>query len=437
MKQLSIFLLLAFTIGIGVKASAQSHDTLKVMVYNLLNYRNNSSFCTTTNNNPTTKENALELIIDHTLPDVFVACEMGASPNGINAFTLLNSALNQNGRSNYNMANYTTTNGSSLTNMLYYNSNKLALESQTTIQKGLNNIDLVRLVDIYTLYYKDPNLAQHGDTTYMHFIAAHLKAGNTTANRNERAEATEAVMAYLDTINATGNYFFMGDFNVYSPSEPGFLDLVVYNADPSLNFFDPVNRVGNWSNNSAYADVHTQSTRTGGGCAAGGGMDDRFDFILASDEVINNSDKVEYISNTYWALGQDGNRFNGNINSPTNNSVPFYIANALYDMSDHLPVMMDLRVTLPATNSINESRAKIDFYFNNPIQDLLKIQFKEGKEVVDLLEIIDISGKVLKRISVNGNSKIEINIEELSRGTYFIRVGSKSEIQLIKKLIKI
>jgi hypothetical protein len=423
--------LLAFGTNLGF---SQNTDTLKVMVYNLLNYRSTTGQCSNTNNNPTTKENALEIIIDHTLPDVFVACEMGASPNGINAFTLMNSSLNKKGRSYYNMANYSTTNGSNLTNMLYYNSNKLVLESQTAVVKGLNNIDLVRLVDIYTLYYKDPNLAQHGDTTYMHFIAAHLKAGNTTADRNERAEATEAVMAYLDTINATGNYFFMGDFNLYSPTEPAFLDMVNYTPDLSIDFDDPANRVGNWSNNSSYADIHTQSTRTSGGCAAGGGMDDRFDFILTSDAVLNNTDKVEYIPNTYWALGQDGNRFNGTIKSPTNNSVPFYVANALYDLSDHLPVMMDIKVTLPSSNNVVE-HSEIPVYYNNPVTDILTLDFKQSEaENIDL-SIIDMAGRLVKKIQIN--NKVDVDVSFLNGGTYFMKFSSKSKNYRIEKLIKI
>ena len=423
--------------NLSYNLKAQSFDTLKVMTYNLLNYRNTTNQCNNTNNNPTTKENALEIIIDHTLPDVFVACELGGSPNGFNAFTLLNSSFNQNGRSYYNMANYTITSGSSLTNMLYYNSNKLGLESQTTIQKGLNNIDLVRLIDIYTMYYKDPNLAQHGDTTYLHFIGAHLKAGNTTADRNERAEATEAVMAYLDTINATGNYFFMGDLNVYRASEPAFLDLVFYTPDPGLNFFDPVNRVGTWTNNSIYADVHTQSTRTSGGCAAGGGMDDRFDFILASDEVINNTDKVEYIANTYEALGQDGNRFNGTIKNPTNNSVPFFVANALFDLSDHLPVMMDLKVTLPAANNISGQEFNFDVEYNNPVTDKLVLSINDNSVAIKSIELVDMSGKVLKAALVVNKNRIEINTAEFSRGTYFLRLSSTEGLKSVKKLIKI
>ncbi|MCB0802011.1 MAG: T9SS type A sorting domain-containing protein [Flavobacteriales bacterium] len=432
----SIFLLtlIFFT---SQPVQAQSKDTVKIMSYNVLSYRNFTSYCTSSNNSTSTKENALEIIIDYTLPDILAVCEMGSSPNGINAFHLMNNALNKNGRSYFQMANYTVTGNSSLTNMLYFNSNKFGLIAQNQITHSINNVQLVRLIDEYILYYKDSNLAQHRDTTYFHFLVAHLKAGNTGGDRTERGLATEAVMAYLDTINATGNYFIMGDFNLYAPNEPAFLDLIAYNPDPSLNFQDPVNRIGNWSNNSSYADVHTQSTRTSGGCGSSGGMDDRFDFILCSDEVINNSDKVRYIPNTYWALGQDGNRFNGNINSPTNNSVPNYVANALYDMSDHLPVLMDLEVTLPATNGIEVMNNNMEVYFNNPIQNTLVINFKSSLNAIKSIEILDFSGKVVHRVEQDLKQGISVDFSGKQKGVYFLKINKQNGSKHIDKLIKI
>lgn len=405
------------------------------MVYNLLNYRNTTNQCNNNNNSPATKENALEIIVDHTLPDVLVCNEVGDSPNGFNAFTLMNSALNKNGKSFYRMANYTN-NFSSITNMLYYNSNKLVLEKQNTITRDLNNVNLVRLIDIYTLYYNDNNLALHNDTTRLHIIAAHLKAGNTTADRNERALATEAVMAYLDTINASGNYFFMGDLNVYRATEPSFLDLVAYSADPSLNFYDPANAVGSWSNNSSFAAVHTQSTRTSGnGCASGGGMDDRFDFILASDEVMNDSDKVVYIPGTYKALGQDGNRFNQSINSPTNNSAPFFVINALRDLSDHLPVMMDVKVTLPNATALKPIPFEALFKMNNIAQEQLQIETL-GAVRIRQLQILNVKGQIIETKMVTSDV-MQIEISHLPKGQYFVKVVTQNNQQFVEKLIKI
>lgn len=409
---------------------AQSKDSLRIMTYNVMYYRQYTSFCTSTNNNPTTKENALEIIVDYSLPDVLLCNEIAGHSSGLNAFTLMNSALNQNGRSYYQMANPT---GNYLVNMLYFNSNKLALYAQDIISNEIGGPSLVRPIDIYTLYYKDPNLAQHQDTTFLHFVAAHLKAGSTSADEQERGRATEAVMAYLDTINATGNYFFMGDLNLYNSNEPAFQDLVNY-IDSNLRFRDPVNISGNWGG-SQYAILHTQSTHTSGACFSGGGMDDRFDFILASDEVMNNSDKVRYLPNSYWALGQDGMRYNGTIKSPTNNSVPFFVANALYDLSDHLPVQLDVEISLPSATGITEEKT-FDIKYTNPVKNNLSLQLINNNSR-QKLEIIDLSGRVLRETEIFANQRINLDISNLSRGTYFIRIISPGQKQMIKKLIKI
>ena len=107
--------------------------------------------------------------------------------------------------------------------------------------------------------------------------------------------------------------------------------------------FDPIDRIGNWHNNSSFSDVHTQSPRTtsfGGG--ANGGMDDRFDWLFVSESILDNQSRMVYIDDSYTAFGNDGNHFNDAINSGNNFSVSEQIADALHDASDHLPVYMDV-----------------------------------------------------------------------------------------------
>jgi len=97
--------------------------------------------------------------------------------------------------------------------------------------------------------------------------------------------------------------------------------------------------------------VHTQSTRSSESieCGATGGLDDRFDFILVSDNVLSDADSVQYIPGTYWAFGNDTLHYNVSINEnpPANISVPDSVLSAIYYMSDHLPVVMDVVVTYP------------------------------------------------------------------------------------------
>jgi hypothetical protein len=267
-------------------------------------------------------------------------------------------------------------------------------------------------------------------------MVAHLKAGSGNAEELERGRATEAVMATLDSMNATGNYIFAGDLNLYSSSEPAYQDLTNY-IKPNLRFFDPINVSGTWHNSAARAFTHTQSTHTSGGCFAGGGMDDRFDFLLASDEIINNTDKVRYIPNTYEALGQDGLRFNGSINIPTNNSVPTLISTALYNMSDHLPVLMDLEINLPMITGLAKINAIKKLKFRNPTNGDLLIDLSNQSEKIKAIEIIDINGRVVVSKDYISNNYVQFDLSNISRGTYFIRTISNSFQQSVEKLIKI
>jgi len=427
--------LLSFSLILFLSASklrAQNKDTLRVMCYNLLYYNANTSFCNQTNNNVNTKEAALEDIIDDVLPDVLVVNEIGTDPNS--AFYLSRDALNKNGRNYYNFANNSGA-GQTIANMLFYNRQKLRLESQRVIDKDLNGGNLVRDIDIYTLRYKDTSLYIHGDTTRLHIIVTHLKAGNTTSDRADRGDAIKAVMADLDSMNATGNYIIAGDMNLYRSTEAAYQELVNY-VDTSLRFIDPISMTGNWNANR-FAQNHTQSTRTSGGCSANGGLDDRFDLILYSDEIKDNTDNLKYIRNSYKAYGQDGLRYNSSINSPRNNLVGNAIANALRDVSDHLPVILDLEVTLPQTTALDEYSAMKEVRFTNPIQAQFFIDLGQNKGEIEGIEIMDIQGRTIERIDVNSALRIRKDLGQLSKGTYLLKFRTKSYQQFVEKLIKI
>ncbi|PLW92556.1 MAG: hypothetical protein C0592_10085, partial [Marinilabiliales bacterium] len=192
-------------------------------------------------------------------------------------------------------------------------------------------------------------------------IVMHLKAGSYQSDEDDRAAEVSTLMNYLNALNQPGNYLAMGDFNVYSDDEECFQNLTNH-PNANIRFYDPINKLGSWNNNSYYADYHTQSTHsTSNDCAASGGMDDRFDWILASMDIITGGELVQYVSGSYHALAQDGNHFNSSINSsPTNTSVPSNVLTALYNNSDHLPVIMELAVAKPV--GIAEVEASFDFF---------------------------------------------------------------------------
>lgn len=381
----------------------------------------------------TARDSELETIFNYMSPDIFLVNELGANPS--NASYINSSILNKN-INRYHHASFTT-NGSSLSNMMFYDSSKVVLYGQDFIDKDLSNNSLVRGIDVYKMYYKDPKFSLGADTVYFTLITAHLKAGSTNADAFQRLDATEALMDYLENHLHDENVIFGGDFNVKTNSEPAFLKLVNNSNAPTENFLDPVNQLGAWGSNSNYAAYHTQSTRSASsGCHSGGGLDDRFDFILISDEIKNGSNKVKYVPNSYSTIGQDGNHYNGSVNSGSNGSVPSSIADALYDFSDHLPVRLEIDIT-KSNIGLAEKPMEDQIEFNNPIQDQLRINFSiELRENVEI-KIMNLTGKIVfEGILEAGSKEKTYNTQALPKGIYLMNLRSRSGEVTTKKIIK-
>ena len=316
----------------------QAPERIRIMTYNLLNYRNITSYCPSSSNNPVNKEGYLATIVDYTRPDLLVCNEVNGdntTPHG----RILTYSLNVNGETRWEKTDFFS-NGSSLMNGIYYDQTKLGLLEQDIITKDVSNQNLVRGIDVKRFYYKDSLLAIHPDTVIFTVFAAHLKAGSTASDIADRARETAALMAYIQSHNVGDYYFLAGDLNMPKSQETGFQNLLNPSTS-SIRFNDPENQPGNWNNNYTFRNLHTQSTRDGAtnsGCFSGGGLDDRFDHILFNDNVANGSGKITYVAGSLTPVGNDGLHFNSSINSPTNNSVPATVLTALYEMSDHLPV---------------------------------------------------------------------------------------------------
>ena len=411
---------------------AYSADTLRVMQYNILAYGNYTSYCTTNNNNINMKNNAMRIITQYVKPDIFAVNEISQWQPFHQQ--ILDSVLNVNGVSKYKKVPYSNNAGSDIINMCYYNSEKLVYHSMVVPQS------FVRDINIYRFYYKSPTLV-NGDTAFISCIQAHLKAGDALSspqNPIDRDTMTTRLMRHLNTINKADNYMMMGDFNVYTSSEKCFQNLV---SHPNLNirFYDPINKMGNWNNNSSFANYHTQSTHTVSGCAASGGMDDRFDFILLSNMILNGLGNYQYISNSYKALGNDGQHYNNAINaSPQNNSVPANVLNSIYNNSDHLPIIVDLLVNTTVSVSETEKQSPfINLIFQNPVKDELNLFLPIEKELNCRINIINVQGQILfttDKHLINGDNQINLKVAAMPKGLYFLQLNS-GEYQITKKLI--
>lgn len=334
-------LLLIFIFQVGF-LSAQT-DTITIVSYNLLNFPNGRNDCGTSNINLPNRADTLRKILGYVKPDIFVACEIQTEAG---ADSILTRSLNVFGVSNYVQAEFDLSNtDASLNNSLYYNSEKLTLQWQDVIETSPRNIDH------YVLYVNDPNLGIFFDTTFIEIYMCHLKAGSGAQEQADREQQTEQLMDYISTRPQDRNHFVCGDLNVYTSNEACYQNLIT----GPFALKDPINKPGNWNNNSTFANIHTQSPRTSGSfdCGSTGGLDDRFDQILVSNNVILGSDSLKYLPNSYKAIGNDGNHFNSNLlASPINAQYPDSVVRALFYMSDHLPVALKTVITYPTSNGL-------------------------------------------------------------------------------------
>lgn len=415
-------------------------DTIRVMHYNLLNYGNYTSYCTSLNNNIDNKDDYLITILDYVKPDVFTVNELGIDFVGLenqNAIRILDNTLNINGVTKYQKAAYTG-NGYTV-NMMYYNSEKLVFHKQETIANGLHSGTLVRSVDFYTLYHKDPNLASHNDTVFITFVVAHLKAGSNQSDRNERANAALDIMEFIENNNVgRENRLLCGDLNLKGDTSRTFPTFTAYPVE-GVRFSDPIDKPGYWAGDWQFKDIHSQSTRdfsANGDCPAGGGLDDRFDLILATQPILWGEMGVSYIPNSYNAIGNDGTSFNSDLNTITNTGVPQSVATALFNMSDHLPIVMDIRVSKDIVNGIYQAKIEsLNVEFNNPVKSELVVRVPNNVEVKQIV-LYDIEGRIVYVNSSTSTTQFIIDTESLNAGLYLLNVQTIAGKQGNYKVVK-
>jgi len=401
-----LLLLLSFSFCLLSFAKAQT-DTLTVMQYNLLNYNNYTSYCTAANNNVSNKDAYLKTIVDYVLPDIFTVCEMNQLQTSVDR--VLTNVMNTSGRSNYAKGPRTNYSSSDMVNMVYYNTNKLVYHSYTAYPTDIRDIN------VYTFYYKDPAIAVTNDTAWITCIIMHLKAGSYEADAAERLAEVTILMNQLNALNKPGNYLAMGDFNTYTSTEECY-DLLLNHTNPNIRFYDPITKPGDWNNNCSFASYHTQSTHNdyNNDCFAAGGLDDRFDHIMASLDVMSGGKNVKYISGSYTALGNDGNHCNDSINQGTNTSVPANVLAALMGNSDHLPVILKLQIDV-ATGINDEVKVPFDFYIpsNSADDNGILVSHCNGEFSI---EVMNVTGSLVYRFQTNAATGYNtINLSDIPK----------------------
>ncbi len=429
----SIILLLLFIFSLSDAQVLK--DTVKIMTYNVLNYGfPATSSCPgliTAN-----KDQYLKTILRYENPDILGLVKMDASPSSFTTNAIVHNVLDSVCLGCYGHSQFTNVSGYTKENMLYFKTAKFGFVSTTVIYSADANISDISL---HTLFYKDQNLAVTHDTVFIHVVLVHDKSGSS--NASNRAAEIGGAMTWLNShVSAPGNYFFMGDFNVQSSTEACFQDMI-NSSNVNTKFYDPVNQLGNWANNpAAFADYLTEDTRMTdpGDCGASGGISTRFVHILCTQPVMQGLNSVAYVPGSYKVIGQDGNHTNlGLTDAPVNTSVPSPVLNALFSMSNHLPVCLKLAVTKSnTTDAASVSSRKINFtIFPNPSSRLIHIKGESLPDEVYKIILRDESGKIAAQNeykTVNNSADWLFNTAGLGGGVFFMEIVSKNEHQIFK-----
>jgi len=391
MKRGLLLLIVAFAFSFGF---AQS--TIKFMTYNLLNFTESSSNRTA----------YFKTVVDYVNPDILVVQEM-VSQTSVNLF--YNQVLNAS------WSKGVFIDGPDTDNAIFFKSEIFTFAGHTAIPTALRNISQFTMIHNLT-----------GDTLLIYSV--HLKSSSGGTNEAQRAAEVSILRGVTNSLPQGTNFLVCGDFNIYKSTEQAYVNLLKDNGIDDGHFIDAITMTGNW-NNSIYAPYHTQSPRIrqfGGG--ATGGMDDRFDLILYS-QAIADAGKMDYILNSVWAVGNDGNHYNDSINRPPNTSVPQTVANALHNASDHLPVIAQFSFEEPPATEIFEIPLKSGW---NAISAYLEPVNTDITDVISSLGDSFILLKNLDQVYWPENGVNTINNWQTTQG-YQIKVNASTTLSFIAK----
>lgn len=389
-----------------VSLSINAQETIKTMVYNLLEFP--SAF-------PPNREEILRDIIDEYEPDIFMVCEL---ENETGANLILNTSLNDEGN-NYIMAPFEPSQSGDPDHqqLVFYRKGMFTLEASEVLPTP------VRDINHYTL--KLSTADQQTDPVLFEVFVTHLKSSTGTANKQLRLEMVQQFTNRLETLDPNSFVLFAGDFNLYTATEPAYIELL----DPTnaIVMVDPIDRPGSWNNNINFQDIHSQSTRISSGpfgAGAGGGLDDRFDFITVSENMLSDP-KLKYLDDTYKSFGNNGNCFDNSINSPDCfGDFSQALRENLYNMSDHLPIVMNLETNKQIVLSNDDfSLASPIELENTLVTEKLNIRLNSNLSEKFSFEVYNVLGQKLLEYTSENSDYISIDASQLTSGIYYLKTN--------------
>lgn len=392
--------------------TADAQERIKILSYNVLNYPSPDF--------PDFRADTLKQIFTYYKPDLFLMQELKAA-SALTDFT--ETAFNESETDNYLPATWLPQQSApwsswKLQQNVIYNADKLTLLSETFVQTN------VRDHNVFRFMVNDPNIESHNDTTVIYAVSIHLKSSQGSSNEQSRLAMSETLIDYFETLEVGAAIVLGGDFNIYTANEPAYQHLLAA-YDNGLQLHDPLDAYGSWHNSSSFSDVHTQSTRTSqlNGDGAGGGMDDRFDFVLLSDPLMDSDHRVHYVPGSYENIGNSGNCFNGSIMDCTNGEVSSAVRSALFQMSDHLPVKLEIDVEFPFSTHSDDHLAEGTGYKGaNAVRERLELTLPNSARPGSAYRVYNTLGNPVTGGTLTDASRLTVDVSALPAGWYLLHV---------------
>ena len=292
-------------------------EGIRIVSWNILNYPD-------LNGRP--REEYYHSVIESLGPDILLVQEM-AGLNGVNQF--LNDVLKPISK-NYKAAKFFD--GPDTDNALFYDKSKFKVQSRFQIPTSFRDISEYRLK-----IKKGP-----GKGRKLKIFSVHFTEGLSGSHKSQRENEANTLRAYLNGLPLNDLFLVCGTFNMTASKEKAYSVLTGDQLNEAGRLIDPISQSGKWHDKKKFRNFHTESTRKKAyRKGATGGLDDRYDMILISS-ALNQNGALIYRPGSCIIYGNDGQHLNQAVNMPQNKDLSPEIAEALYQASDHLPVIIDL-----------------------------------------------------------------------------------------------
>jgi hypothetical protein len=129
------------------------------------------------------------------------------------------------------------------------------------------------------------------------------------------------------------------------------------------------------------------------------------------------------------------------VNENLNTSVPEEVSNALYNMSDHLPVALKLKLNVSRAKPVKiQTNSEGNIYISNPVENTLQIRFYHEALTLPLkAELYSTIGEMIFKEEMIFNGEyysFDQNLTAITKGLYILKISDNQSISIIRKILK-